>query len=258
MTSPSGLQSEDTVGASVDLFWLPLGAGAGGRCVRGSGHLYEALAASKRHRARSDLYHSALVVRLGGHAFAIEMAPVWATSDPDRGVVAEGSVGMPSWGRSRLFRYEIRCWRDGTIPDLPAAVDSPRRVSNDTIRARRVLALVRCFPTATWGRDEQRAGEMWNSNSLTAWLLALSGHDMHARNLKPPTGGRAPGWSAGLVVADLHHDHSGPLATCASEEVAGIEPASSTQVRTGRPCSRGAGWCSRLAGWIRDPVPRRL
>jgi hypothetical protein len=147
-----------------------------------------------------DLYHSALIVRLGGHAFAIEMAPGWATGNPDRGVVAEGSVGMPSFGRSRLFRYEIRCWRDGTIPDLPAAVDSPRRVGNDTIRAWKVLGLVGCFPTATWGGDEQYAGEMWNSNSLTAWLLALSGHDMHARSLQPPTGGRAPGWSAGLVA----------------------------------------------------------
>jgi hypothetical protein len=208
MARPSGLHYQDTAGSSVDLFWLPLGAGAGGRCVRGSGHLYEALAASRRHRSRSDLYHSALIVRLGNQAFAIEMAPVWATSNPDRGVVAEGSVGMPSWGRSRLFRYEIRCWREGTIPDLSAAVDSPRRVSADTIRAREVLALVGCFPTATWGRDEQHAGEMWNSNSLTAWLLARSGHDMHAANLQPPEGGRAPGWSAGLVVADAHRVRS--------------------------------------------------
>ena len=169
--------------------------------MRGSGCLYEALVATRHHRTRSDLYHSALVVRLGGHEFAIEMAPVWALSAPERGVVAEGSVGMPSWGHSRLFRYEIRCWRDGTIPDLAAAVDSPRRVSNDDLSARRVLDLVASFPTATWGRDEQQAGEMWNSNSLTAWLLARSGHDPTALGLQPPTGGRAPGWSAGLVVA---------------------------------------------------------
>jgi hypothetical protein len=42
-------------------------------------------------------------------------------------------------------------------------------------------------------------GEMWNSNSLTAWLLAGSGHDLAV--VEPPTGGRAPGWSAGLALA---------------------------------------------------------
>jgi hypothetical protein len=169
--------------------------------VRGSGRLYEALVAKKQHRARSDLYHSALIVRTEGHAYAIEMAPVWAVSSPDRGVVAEGPVGMPFWGRTRLFRYEVRCWRDGTIPDQDTAVDSPRRVSCNAARARRILDLAPHFPTATWGRDEQRTGEMWNSNSLTAWLLAGSGHDPTTLGLQPPPGGRAPGWSAGLTVA---------------------------------------------------------
>jgi hypothetical protein len=40
---------------------------------------------------------------------------------------------------------------------------------------------------------------MWNSNSLVAWLLAHSGHDM--KTIRPPEHGRVPGWSAGLVVA---------------------------------------------------------
>jgi hypothetical protein len=185
--------------ASVDLYWLPLGAGAGNQCVRGSGRLYEALTAIRQRRGRSDLYHSALIVRLNGNAYAIEMAPVWAVPDADRGVVAEGPVGAPSWGRSRLFRYEIRCWRKGTIPDVAAAVDSPMRVSANEGTARQVLELVPLCPAPTWGRDELRTGEMWNSNSLTAWLLARSGHDTDS--LKPPKGGRAPGWSAGLLVA---------------------------------------------------------
>jgi hypothetical protein len=201
MTVPGGHEKVGIDQASVDLYWLPLGAGDAGRCVRGSGRLYEAMVATQHHRARSDLYHSALIVKLDGHAFAIEMAPVWATRAQNRGAVTEGSVGMPSWGRARLFRYEIRCWRDGTIPDLPAAVESPRRVSTDERRARRVLDLVTSFPTATWGRDEQKAGEMWNSNSLTAWLLSRSGHDLAAPGLPPPARGRAPGWSAGLIVA---------------------------------------------------------
>jgi hypothetical protein len=191
--------------ASVDLYWLPLGAGAAGQCVRGSGRLYEAFQAARRHRARLDLYHSALIVRLDGHAHAIEMAPVWALHAPGRGVVSEGAVGSPSWGRSRLFRYEVRCWRDGSIPDEITAVDSPRRVSIGRSQANRVLQLVGSFPTATWGRDEQRTGDMWNSNSLTAWLLARSGHDIDSDDLQPPAGGRAPGWSAGLAVAARAH-----------------------------------------------------
>jgi hypothetical protein len=49
------------------------------------------------------------------------------------------------------------------------------------------------------GRDELHAGEMWNSNSLISWLLVRSGH--RAGPIRPPAGGRAPGWSAGLTVA---------------------------------------------------------
>jgi len=185
--------------ASVDLYWLPLGAGSGGRCVRGSGRAYEALTAIRGHRPRLNLFHSALIVQLGDYPYAIEMAPVWAAPYPDRGVISEGPVGAPSWARLRLFRYEIRCWRDGTIPDAVTAVDSPRRLSTDKVLARKVLDLVPRCPVLTWGRDERLTGEMWNSNSLTAWLLARSGHDVAA--IRPPPGGRAPGWDAGLTVA---------------------------------------------------------
>ena len=55
------------------------------------------------------------------------------------------------------------------------------------------------FPTFTWGRDELGTGEMWNSNSLIAWLLARSG--LQADLVSLPADGRAPGWSAGLVAA---------------------------------------------------------
>jgi hypothetical protein len=50
-----------------------------------------------------------------------------------------------------------------------------------------------------WGRDELRAGEMWNSNSVVAWLIAQTGLD--TETIEPPVGGRAPGWNAGVVVA---------------------------------------------------------
>lgn len=185
----------------VDLYWLPLGGGSGDLCVRGSGRAYETLVSMRHHRAALDLYHSALVVHVGGAAFTIEMTPVWTGRVPDRGVVGEGPVGLPVLGRSRLFRYEVRCWRDGIIPDLASAVDSPRRVSHEPKTAESVLRLAPRFPLATWGLDEQRTGEMWNSNSLTSWLLASSGHELATPLLQPPAHGRAPGWSAGLVVA---------------------------------------------------------
>jgi hypothetical protein len=181
----------------VDLYWLPLGAG--GWFVRANGRAYEALDALVQRRERCDLYHSALEVRVAGERYVIEQAPVWNLKERDRGVVAEGPVGAPWLGRFKAFRYEVRRWRDGVIPDRGEAVDSPRLLSSDPERARELLDLVPCFPTATWGRDEQRAGEMWNSNSLVSWLLARSGHETSA--IAPPAGGRAPGWRAGLVVA---------------------------------------------------------
>jgi hypothetical protein len=182
----------------VDLFWLPLGAG-GAAIVRWSGRLYEAFAARREHRATCHLYHSALEIEMGSDRFVIEMAPVWSSRRPDRGVVGEGAVGLPWLGRSRLFRYEVRRWPGGVIPDVSEAVASPQRLSTDVATAQRVLDLVPAFPTRTWGRDELGTGEMWNSNSLIAWLLTHSGHRMD--RISPPAGGRAPGWRAGLLAA---------------------------------------------------------
>jgi hypothetical protein len=185
--------------ASVDLYWLPLGAGDNTHCVRTNGRIFESLAALLERRSRCDLYHAALEVSVGTDRFVIEMAPVWSVGDPDRGVVCEGPVGLHWLGHSRMFRYEVSCWRNGVIPDVGEAVNSPQRLSTDPLRARRLLAVAPSFPNATWGRDDLGAGEMWNSNSLVSWLLASSGHDL--RHVHPPAHGRAPGWSAGLVVA---------------------------------------------------------
>jgi hypothetical protein len=184
---------------SVDLYWLPLGAGDNTHCVRTNGRIFEWATARYRHREPLDLYHSALEVRTDQGRFVIEMAPVWSTDAPDRGVVAEGPVGLRWLGRSRLFRYEVRCWRDGAIPDVAEAVESPQRLCTDPARAEQLLSLAPTFPTTTWGRDEFGTGDMWNSNSLISWLLARSGHDIDS--LGPPVHGRAPGWAAGLVVA---------------------------------------------------------
>ena len=97
-----------------------------------------------------------------------------------------------------MFRYEIHGWRSGVIPDADqaTATTTPYLEPDD---AQRFLDLVPSVPTPGWGRDELGAGEMWNSNSITSWILHRAGIDIAL--LGPPDGGRAPGWNAGIVVA---------------------------------------------------------
>ena len=184
-------------GVGLDLYWLPLGAG--GRSVRFNGRVFEAVAARIGRRRRCDLYHSALVVHALEGSFVIEMAPIPDGNGAERGVVAEGAVGSRWAARLRTFRYEVRRWRGGVIPDVGEAVESPRRLTGDADLARRLLDLVAHVPTPVWGRDELGAGEMWNSNSLTSWAIARCG--LATESILAPRGGRAPGWHAGLVVA---------------------------------------------------------
>jgi hypothetical protein len=167
--------------------------------VRLNGRIYEAVAARVARRPPCDLYHSALRVELAEGTFVIEQAPVPDLNGEQRGVVAEGPVGSCWAGRFRIFRYEVRVWRGGSIPDVLEAVDSPQRLSDDEDCARRVLATVPRVPAPVWGRDELGAGEMWNSNAVIAWVIASSG--IATESICPPAGGRAPGWNAGLEVA---------------------------------------------------------
>jgi hypothetical protein len=196
------------VSSAIDLYWLPLGAG--GHFVRLNGRIFEWLAARLEHRDRCDLYHSALEVHVPEERFVIEQAPAWGEGG-ERGVVAEGAVGTRAAGRLRLFRYEIRRWRDGVIPDVSEAVESPQRLSDDADRARRLLELVPHVPTPVWGRDELQTGEMWNSNSLISWLITRS--DLDVESVNRPVGGRAPGWSAGIVVAKRQRAGPEPAAS---------------------------------------------
>jgi len=191
--------------AGVELYWLPLGAG--GHFVRLNGRVFEAVVARLERRRACALYHSALVVRVPEGRFAIEQGPAGRGDGARRGVVCEGAVGSRWAGHVRVFRYEVRCWRDGVIPDVGEAVGSPERLTGDPRLARRVLDLVPSVPTPVWGRDELRAGEMWNSNSVISWLIACSG--IPVESISPPAGGRAPGWRAGVVVARREADRSG-------------------------------------------------
>jgi hypothetical protein len=183
--------------SAIDLYWLPLGAG--GHFVRLNGRIYEAVVSWQERRPALDLYHSALEVRLPNELYVIESAPIRDDDGANRGVVGEGPVGARWAGRFRLFRYELRVWPGGRIPDIDEAVESPVRLSRRSADAQHLLDLTQHVPRPTWGHDELAAGEMWNSNSFIAWLLAATGLDVDS--LRPPRGGRAPGWSAGVAVA---------------------------------------------------------
>jgi hypothetical protein len=187
--------------AVVDLYWIPLGAG--GHSVRFNARVYEAVKAARQRRQRYELYHAALVVELNRDRYTIEIAPSPDPDEASRGVVATGPVGSRHLGWLRLFRYEVRCWRGGSIPDLGEAVGAPQRITSDPRVARRLLDLITTVPRPVWGRDELKAGEMWNSNSVIAWLIASA--DLPTDNLRPPPHGRAPGWEAGLEVARRGH-----------------------------------------------------
>lgn len=197
-------RSEDTraradgEAAAVELYWIPLGAGT--PVVQFSGRVYEALSARRHHRARCSLYHAGLHIRAPSGSFAIEQTPAPDNHGEGRGVVAVGPVGTRFARRFRVFRYEVRCWRDGSIPDLGFAVASPVIVSRDPAIAAAIIASLPSVPTFVWGRDEAHTGEMWNSNSVISWVLTRARVDLD--QLAPPPGGRAPGWAAGRKVAD--------------------------------------------------------
>jgi hypothetical protein len=74
---------------------------------------------------------------------------------------------------------------------------------------------------------------MWNSNSVISWLLASAGLD--PGGIQPPSGGRAPGWRAGLEIAarDTARAHLWSLRTAM---VASADPRSLVEAEAvGRP-----------------------
>jgi hypothetical protein len=197
------------VTGSVDLYWLPLGAG--GHFVAFNGRICETVMARRENRAALDLYHTALVVTMPEGRFVIESAwPIPDSHGGARGVMVEGPVGASALGRLRVLRYEVRRWCEGTIADIRDAVASPERISHEETTARRVLGLVPAVPPLTWGRKPRGALEMWNSNSVIAWLLAMSG--MNMTQISPPAEGRAPGWSTGIAIARRSPKKLGPTA----------------------------------------------
>lgn len=213
MDAPGGPRS------SVDLYWIPLGAGASS--VRGNGITYEAISAAIQRRPRCRLYHSALEISLSHGRYTVEMTPVPDADGAARGVVAQGPVGLRSAGRLRLFRYEVRRWRNGIVPDLMYAVGGAVRITDDRSVAQTVFDALPGVPRLVWGRDEAGAGDMWSCNSITSWALARAGVEIGGIPL--PAGGRAPGWDAGAHVAGAPQGtrarREGPLTTTQGRSV---------------------------------------
>ena len=77
--------------AAVDLYWIPLGAG--GHSVGFNGRVFEAIAAAREHRRRSDRYHAALIVELDANRYTIELAPAWGRDREHRGSPARAPSG---------------------------------------------------------------------------------------------------------------------------------------------------------------------
>ncbi len=225
--------------AAVELYWIPLGAG--GHCVRFNGKVFEALAAARQHRERSDLYHAALIVQLDAERYTIELAPSPDADETSRGVLATGAVGSRLIGWLRLFRYEVRRWPGGSIPDLNYAIGGPQRLTTDPHIARRLLDALPNVPTPVWGRDELGTGDMWNSNSLVSWSLATTG--LAIDQLHPPPHGRAPGWDAGLTLAQRMCERRGVGAgasvphSVANGGPAGVARRRATRARRSRPAT---------------------
>ena len=105
LTGPTSWMTHDAAGpaARLDLYWIPLGAGARVVCI--SGKTYETLVALVQRRPRRDLYHSALIASVGADNTVIEMAPI-----PD----------IRGWHRARgRRRGRCRHTLGASIPHLP-------------------------------------------------------------------------------------------------------------------------------------------
>ena len=184
---------------TIDLYWIPLGAGGTG-FVRMNGRIYERITAWVRRRKALDLYHTAMRVHTADGTFVVEtMWPSPPGEPASRGVAVSGPVFAAPLGRVRTFRYEVRSWKDGDLADANQAIGGARTISDDPATATALLGLVGSVPTYTWGRDPGGTGDMWNSNSVISWLLTRSGFAMD--QIRPPSEGRAPGWDAGVAVA---------------------------------------------------------
>lgn len=158
---------------------------------------WELLSARRDRRTPLQLVHAALEVFTGGERYVIEMTPQWGQPRTASGVMATGPVGLQALGRFRMFRYVVRAWPNGVLPDRACAVAAPTSIPLRRTQAQALLDTLPDVPLHTWGRAVPPSTDMWNSNSLIAWALCRAGVD--AGTLTPPVTYRAPGRTAGAA-----------------------------------------------------------
>lgn len=129
--------------AAEDLYWIPLGAG--GHYVRFSGRVFEAIEAARRRRSSTTPLSSSSSTASATRSSSLR------SPDADEASRGVGAVGSRRASRLRLLRYEVRCWRAGSTPDLCYAVEGPDRLTGDARAARRLLDLVATVPLPVWG-----------------------------------------------------------------------------------------------------------
>lgn len=186
--------SDASVAGSVDLYWIPVGAGT--RFQKFSLAVYEGIASRLARRESATLLHAALKLQTDGRTYTLETMP----SPPGPNVAHEvtGPVGVRFADRLRLFRYQVCVRETGALPDEEWAVVPALRVG-DGRTAAHLLSLAKEVPAYTWGRRRKGQPEMWTSDSCVAWLLLQAGID--AGEIAVPAGCRAPGWFAGIAEA---------------------------------------------------------
>lgn len=103
----AAVASEGTGEGTVDLYWIPLGAG--GHLVRFNGIVLEAISSMIQRRPRRDIYHTALAIRTPSGPYTVEMTPVPNRRSWERGIVAQGSVGTRWAGRGTIVLTRSGC-----------------------------------------------------------------------------------------------------------------------------------------------------
>lgn len=176
--------------ALVRLWWLPVGAG--GHVVTRTSRWWERWRAMREKRPPQQLFHSALEVTTDGSRYAIEMTPAWGQGSGPRGVVATGPVGLRSLGALRLFRYEVRCWRSGEIPDLAYAPAPPVDLRVTSGCAGDLITRVAEVPRLVWGAKSARRRHV---ELQLPHLLAAA--NLGARRRGPPASRRWQGPGVG-------------------------------------------------------------
>ena len=184
------------VESTVELFWLPVGAGT--HFQRASLVAYDWCLSHIARRPRAAFVHAALKVKLEGRTFTLELMPVPAHQNV--APLLTGPVGISIAGRLRLFRYQLVCRETDSLPDEGWAINSPVLLSTDAAFGKRLMALAPLVPANVWvaGRPApRRCGHLIRPSR---WLLHRTGLDAAA--LQRPPGTQAPGWAAGIQVAE--------------------------------------------------------